>query len=255
MNNDVIFHVAEGIATICLNRPAKLNALTLDMLDEIDKAIAAIERDPSVKVVVVRSSSSRFFCSGADIKEWGDLDPGKMGTHWIRAGNRVFRRLCELDQPTIAVLSGSALGGGLELALACDLRYAATTIKLGFPEASVGAIPGWMGGARLAETIGLGRAREMILTGEAIDATTAQQWGAVNDVVAQEELHARVTHVCAVLSTRSRTSLSVAKRLLRMCETGQLDIAHELAASVCKSSDDAAEGVQAFREKRVAHFR
>ena len=126
----VLFHIDDRVATITLDRVARHNALSLAMLTEIDLALAQIENARDVHVVVIRSASTRFFCSGADIGEWGDIDPEGMGSRFVQAGNRVFRRIAELDVPTIAVLSGSALGGGLELALSCDFRYASTGAML-----------------------------------------------------------------------------------------------------------------------------
>ena len=253
--SDVLFDIAGHVATITLNRVSRHNALTMAMLAAIDSAIANVEDVAGVRVLVVRSASSRFFSSGADINEWGDIDPEGMGSRFIRTGNRVFRRLAELDIPTIAVLSGSALGGGFELALSCDFRYASETALLGFPEASVGAIPGWMGCQRLSDLVGANRSRELILLGEPIAASRAAEWGIINEALAQEQLDARVTDVCSLLQRRSRASLSVGKRLLRIVESGQTELAHEFAASVCKATPDALEGVKAFREKRHAEYR
>ncbi len=218
---DIEFRVDDAIATLTLNRAAKRNALTLDMLDQIDAALACVERDPRIGVLLVESASEQCFCSGADIKEWGDLDPQRMGSRWIRSGNRVFRRLAELDIPSIAVLAGDALGGGLELALACDLRYASRDARLGFPEAAVGAIPGWLGCRRLAGLVGPARSRQLVLTGEAISAERAESWGILNEVLPAGQLSSRVSEVCSVLLSRSSTSLSVGKRLLRARRIGR----------------------------------
>jgi enoyl-CoA hydratase/carnithine racemase len=253
--SDVLFDIAGHVATITLDRVSRHNALTMAMLVAIDSALANVEGAAGVRVLVVRSASSRFFSSGADINEWGDIDPEGMGSRFIRAGNRVFRRLAELDIPTIAVLAGSALGGGFELALSCDFRYASEKALFGFPEASVGAIPGWMGCQRLSDLVGANRSRELILLGEPIAASQAAEWGIVNEALAQEQLDARVADVCSLLQRRSRTSLSVGKRLLRIVESGQAELAHEFAASVCKATPDALEGVKAFREKRHAEYR
>ncbi|MEK6422855.1 MAG: enoyl-CoA hydratase/isomerase family protein [Burkholderia gladioli] len=255
-DDDIRFDIDnQRIATITLDRAHKHNALTLAMLDAIDHALVQVERS-AARVLLFRSASERFFCAGADIREWGDIDPAAMGTRFIRAGNRVFRRIVELDVPTVAVLNGSALGGGLELALACDLRYAAASARLGFPEAAVGAIPGWLGGTRLAALAGVGRAREMVLLGEAVDAERAARWGIVNEAVPDAQLDARVAAVCETLRSRSSVSQSVAKRVLRASAQtdGIGDVLHELAASTCKATPDAEEGVAAFREKRAARF-
>jgi len=254
-NSNILFHIDGRVATITLDRVARHNALTMAMLADVDSALAQIENARDVRVVVFRSTSSRYFCSGADIDEWGDIDPEGMGSRFIRAGNRVFRRIAELDIPTISVLSGSALGGGLELALSCDFRYASIDAMLGFPEASVGAVPGWMGCQRLSDLVGTGRSRELVLLGEPITAARAAEWGIVNEALPQEQLDERVAEICALLQRRSSASLSVGKRLLRMVESGQAELAHEFAASMCKASPDALEGVKAFREKRQAEFR
>jgi enoyl-CoA hydratase/carnithine racemase len=254
--NAVLFHHTGTIAILTLNRLARLNALTLEMLQHIDQILEEIETDNEISVLVLRSASQRIFCAGADVNEWGAIDPEKMGSRFIRAGNRVMRRIAELDKPTIAVLNGSALGGGLELALSCDLRYALSSIQVGFPEAAVGAIPGWMGCQRLANLVGPARAREMILLGASISAATALDWGVINGVSETlEQLDEQVHDVCALLGKRSRVSISVAKRLLRLIEPSGTEAVHEFAASVCKSTPDAEEGVAAFREKRVAIFR
>lgn len=253
-NSDVLFNISGCVATITLNRVSRHNALTTQMLEQIEQSIASVERNDEVRVLKLETASQRFFCSGADINEWGDIEAQKMGSQFIREGNRVFRRLAELDKPTIAVLSASALGGGFELALACDLRYASVDANVGFPESSVGAIPGWMGCARLVELVGATRTRELVLLGDPITARRAAEWGIVNEALQPDDLRTRVDIVCETLQKRSRTSLSVGKRLVRMMETGQPEYAHEFAASVCKASADAIEGVTAFREKRHAKF-
>ena len=254
--NPVLFHRNGAMAVVTLNRPARLNALTLQMLSDIDRILDEVEADSTVSALVFKSSSDRFFCAGADVNEWGAIDPEAMGSRFIRAGNRVMRRIAELDKTTIAALSGGALGGGLELALSCDLRYALSSIQIGFPEAAVGAIPGWMGCQRLANLVGPARAREMILLGSPVSAQTAEGWGLVNGLAeTRDELDEDVENIGEILSSRSKVSISVAKRLLRLVEPSGTEVAHEFAASVCKSTPDAVEGVAAFREKRAAAFR
>lgn len=254
-HHEIEFRVEQGIARFTLNKPATHNALTLDMLRALDEGLAQLEGLAGIRCIVIGSASGRFFCSGADIKEWGDIDPAQMGSRFIRAGNRVFRRIREMDVPTLAVLSGHALGGGLELALACDFRYAAEGIKLGLPEATLGAIPGWMGAQRLCALAGAGRMHQLVMLGDTFDAQQALAWGIVHEVVAKEQLEDQVQAICARLVARSPAALAVGKRLMRMIEPPALDIAHEFAASVCKGTADAREGVAAFREKRPANYR
>ena len=178
-----------------------------------------------------------------------------MGARWIREGNRVFERLARLDAVVICLMGGNALGGGLELALACDIRLAASDARLGFPEVGIGAIPGWLGCARLQELVGAGRARQMILTGEPIAAPTALLWGLVNDVVPRPDLPLLADNLAATILSRSPVAISAAKRILNAgLDAPRLSAMHELAASVCMASADAAEGLAAFREKRPPVF-
>ena len=165
------------VATITLNRPEKLNALTLPMLAALDEALLAIDADPDVRVVVIKGSGPKAFSAGADVVAWSSLAPLDMWRTWTRTGHRVMERLESLRQPTIAALNGIAYGGGLELALACDLRLAADHVKLAAPEVGIATVPGWGMTTRLATIVGPARAKQMILTGIPIDAERAAAVG------------------------------------------------------------------------------
>ena len=165
------------VATITLNRPEKLNALTLPMLSALDEALLAIDADPDVRVVVIKGSGPKAFSAGADVVAWSSLAPLDMWRTWTRTGHRVMERLESLRQPTIAALNGIAYGGGLELALACDLRLAADHVKLAAPEVGIATVPGWGMTTRLATIVGPARAKQMILTGIPIDAERAAAVG------------------------------------------------------------------------------
>lgn len=248
--------VEGGIARILLRNESRRNALTWDMLRQLDDALEQIESGPSVRVALVQAEGERCFSSGGDIRDWGERSPDRMGREWIRGGNRVFRRLAELDAVVICLLEGDVLGGGLELALAADIRLAARDIRLGFPEVGIGAIPGWLGCARLEELIGSGRARQMILTGLPIDAETAERWGLVNEAWPRDGLRARADEIVRAVLTRSPVAVSTAKRLLNLSrDVDRLAPAHELAATACRASADAAEGLAAFAEKREPDYR
>jgi enoyl-CoA hydratase len=251
----VLCEIANGRAMLTLSHPARLNALTLRMLRELDSHLARIEADASVRAVIVDAAGERAFCAGADVTQWGALTPQAMGRLWIREGNRVFQRVAELDAAVICALSGDAFGGGLELALAADIRLGAEGIRLGFPEVGIGAIPAWLGCARLQELVGTGRARQMILTGEPIDARTACAWGLLNEQVARAELRSRAEELASLIARRSSIAVSAAKRLLNAgLEASRFGGMHELAASACLASPDAPEGLAAFRDKRSPHF-
>ena len=178
------------VATITLNRPEKLNALTLPMLAALEEALLTIDADPEIRVAVIKGSGSKAFSAGADVVAWSSLAPLDMWRTWTRTGHRVMERLESLRQPTIAALNGIAYGGGLELALACDLRLAADHVKLAAPEVGIATVPGWGMTTRLTTVVGRARAKQMILTGLPIDADRAASWGLVSEVVPAADLDA-----------------------------------------------------------------
>ena len=241
-------------AEIALNRPEKGNALTLPMLHQLDRIAALIAPDRSLRAVVLRARG-RFFCTGGDIEAWGALSPDQMAREWILPGIQVFDRLASLPQPVIAALSGHALGGGLELALAADLRIAVQSAKLGVPEVTLGMIPGWMGTRRLAETIGVARARHMTLLGLPISAAQALDWGLVTALATdaadlEQQLGVWVAKLCA----NGPAAIALVKGILA---TMHQDQRHHHAAAVAHaaSTQDCQEGVRAFIEKRKPLYR
>jgi enoyl-CoA hydratase len=257
MEDEILFsrHERNGAAyaEIRLNRPAKGNALTLAMLDRLAELANALSKDRDVRAVVIRGAG-RFFCTGGDIQAWGPLSPHEMGTNWIPRGIAVFQAIANLPQPVIAAMSGPALGGGLELALAADLRLALTTVKLGTPEVTLGMIAGWSGVRRLAETIGVSRARHLTLLGTPISATQALEWGLITGIAETPELFETTlqTWVDRLLAN-GPIALSLTKGLL---QDSHADVGrhHAAAAAQAAASEDCAEGVRAFREKRSPVF-
>jgi enoyl-CoA hydratase/carnithine racemase len=254
--SDLILCSVDGpIATITLNRPDKLNALTMAMLEALDGACARIDRDDAVRAVVVASASPKAFCSGADIVEWAPLGAAGMWSRWIRDGQRVFDRLARLRQPTVAAIGGIAFGGGLELALACDLRLASEAARFALPEVTIGAVPGWAGTQRLPRVIGIGRAKQMILSGQPIDAAAAAAWGLVSEVVAPERLAVRALELARRIAENAPSAVQAAKQLADAAAGEGIATALEsLAAGFTAGADDAREGVMAFREKRAPKF-
>lgn len=248
--------VTEGaIATITLNRAEKLNAFTLSMLEALEAACTRIERDDAVRAVIVASASSKAFCAGADIIDWGPMGPAGMWAHWIRAGQRVFERLARLRQPTIAAVGGLAYGGGLELALACDIRIASASARFGLPEVTIGAVPGWAGSQRLPRLIGAGRAKQLILSGQPIDAAKAEAWGLVTEVVAPERLAARALELAQRIAENAPTAVQAAKQLVDAAGgDGVTATLESLAAGFAAGTEDGREGVAAFRAKRPPKF-
>jgi enoyl-CoA hydratase/carnithine racemase len=253
---DHILIAADGpVVTITLNRAEKLNAFTLAMLDALEGACARIARDDSVRSVIVASASPKAFCAGADIIDWGPLGPAGMWAQWIRDGHRVFERVARLRQPTIAAVGGIAFGGGLELALACDIRIAAASARFGLPEVTIGAIPGWAGSQRLPRLIGVGRAKHLMLTGQPIDAATAGAWGLASEVVPDDRLMQRALELARRIAENAPTAVQTVKQLADAAAgEGIATTLESLAAGFAAGTQDAHEGVAAFRAKRKPKF-
>jgi enoyl-CoA hydratase/carnithine racemase len=244
----------DGIVQIRLNRPDRLNALGVDMVDALQRAVAdAVEQ--RARVLLVRGTG-RAFCAGADLKERRGMDEAARLQH-NRAINAVVDALGAAPMPTIAVINGLALGGGCEIALACDLRYAAQDAQIGLTEARIGAMPGAGGTQRLPRVIGVARAIEMILTGEPVTGARAEQIGLVHAAVAPDELDAHVARVAGVLASRSPSGARTIKRVVYGgIETTLAEgLAQErLALRDILTSPDYAEGLAAFAEKRPPCF-
>ncbi len=241
-------------AEITLNRPDKGNALTIPMLERLAAIVATIHSEQTVRAVVIRGSG-RFFCTGGDIQAWGALSPLEMGRDWILRGIEVFDRIAALPQPVIAVLSGHALGGGLELAMTADLRIAIRPAKLGSPEVGLGIISGWMGIRRLAELIGVARARHMMLLGTPITADRALEWGLITALAEdpadlEQQLGAWLERLCA----NAPAAMALTKGILATMHQ-DLPHHHASAAAQAASTEDCKEGVRAFLEKRKPVFR
>lgn len=256
MAEEKILLVFDGpIATITLNRPEKLNAIDLGMLEELESATSEIEHHQEVRVALLTGAGERAFSVGADINAWSALEPLEMWRRWVRDGHRVFERVARLRQPVIAVLNGFAFGGGLELALAADLRLAAEHAELALPEVKLGTIPGWTGSQRLPALIGPARAKQMIFAGARLDAVTAEQWGLVNEMVPGDELMARAVHLAAEIAENAPISVQMAKQLVDGAVGEGTGVALEaLAGALAATTDDGHEGLAAFRERRDPRF-
>ena len=196
----IVVRQTEAIATIQLNRPEKLNAVDREMLDMLDAEVNRLHRDESVRVVVLEGSGERAFCVGADLNEIATFGPADI-RKWVNDGNRVLSRLANLPVPVIAAIHGYAVGGGLEFALACDLRIVSEDSSFGLPEITHGWFPGWGGTHRLLNVIGEAKAKEMIFLGERIDAQTAHSLGLVNRVVPRENLTEEVQQIAESLAS------------------------------------------------------
>ncbi len=251
----ILFTVADGVAVMTLNRPDKLNAIDTDMLDRLEALLSEIEADPDIRVLVLQAAGERAFCAGADINAWAELKPLGMWHTWIRRGHTLFGRLAGLRQPTIAAVQAIAFGGGLELALSCDLRLAAETAAFALPEVTIATVPGWAGTQRLPQVIGEVRAKQMIFTGERIDAATAVQWGLINASVPAAELNERVMELARRIAGNAPVSVQTAKQLVNAGLGRDTGPALEaLAGAMTGFTDDAEEGRVAWQERRPPKF-
>lgn len=256
MSSDLVTVEPGVVTTVRLNNPP-LNLVSLDVTKALTAALARIEQDEDVRAVVLAGTGDRAFCAGSDVKEFPSLF-GRVAEGKLIDENAVYNRLAELPLPTIAAIEGDALGGGLELALCCDLRVASDTALLGLPEVRLGVMPGSGGTQRLPRLIGLARAKELILLGELIDAETALSFGLVNRVVAQGQAESASLEIAKTLARRGPVAVREAKAVLNATLDGSLAAgqADELDASErVFSSDDMLEGAAAFVEKRPPHYR
>jgi enoyl-CoA hydratase/carnithine racemase len=243
-----------ALATITLRRPEKLNALDQGMIAALAAACDRVESERAVRVVLL-AGEGKAFSAGGDIEAWAALDPLTFGRLWIRDGHRTMDRLARLRQPTIAVLTGHALGGGLELAAVADFRVAEAHVRLGLPETGLGMVPGWSGTQRLVRRFGAQLVRRMSIAGEMLGADQALAAGLVDRVVPTGEGPAAAREMADRLLTRGPAALQVAKQMIALAEGEERDGAIEsIAGALIATTADLAEGVGAFRAKRAATF-
>jgi len=254
---NTLYEKKDGIATITINRPASLNAMSVETVQEIFARLEDAEKDENVKVVIITGAGEKAFCVGLDLKTVRDVTPVK-GVETARLGQKLTLAIEELGKPVIAAINGFALGGGLELAMACDLRVASETARVGQPEVNVGLIPGWGGTQRLPRLIGKGIAKELIFTGKMIDAKTAQAMGLINMVAPSDKLRSAAEELAKEIMSKPPIAIKLVKQLInRGTETdlGNALIHEAEAFGVLSSTDDYREGITAFTEKRKPEFK
>jgi enoyl-CoA hydratase/carnithine racemase len=247
---------ADGpVATITVSRPEKLNAFDIGMLRELASACEAVEENAAIRVAII-TGAGKAFSAGGDIKAWGGMRPEEFGHQWVRLGHRVFERLATLRMPHIAALNGHALGGGLELAAAADIRIAESQIKIGLPETGLGMVPGWSGTQRLVARFGAQVVRRMVLGGETFSATEAQGLGLVDVVVDTGAAVEAAKTYAARVATRGPAAIEVAKLMLSVANGEDNGSAVEALGSILVAkTGDLKEGVAAFSQKRPASFK
>ncbi len=254
--NNILIEENGSLATITINRPKKLNALNKETINELHNAFAELENDESIRVILLTGSGDKAFVAGADISEFSDFDV-KEGQELSRKGQEILFDFVEnLSKPVIAAINGFALGGGLELAMACHFRVASDNAKMGLPEVSLGVIPGYGGTQRLPQLVGKGKAFEMIMTAGMITADDAKQSGLVNHVVGLEELLPFCEKLGERILRNSPLAISAAiKAVNANFKDGINGFEEEIKQfGNCFGTEDFTEGTTAFLEKRKANF-
>lgn len=254
---NTLYEKRDGMATITINRPQAMNAMNEETIPEILSRLEDAEKDENVRVIVITGAGEKAFCAGLDLKPMRDINVIK-AVEMSRRGQKLTLAIEEVGKPVIAAINGYALGGGLELAMACDIRIASEKARIGQPEVNVGLIPGWGGTQRLPRLVGKGIAKELIFTGKMIDAKTAERIGLINVVVPPDELMSTVEELTKVIMSKPPIAIRLAKELINSSiETDQgTGLVHEAEAfGILSSTEDYREGVSAFIEKRKPEYK
>jgi enoyl-CoA hydratase len=254
---NVFFEKMEGIATIVINRPEKRNALNKETRLELLEIMKEIKADTNLRVAILTGAGDKAFISGSDINELKEMTPVEMYNFTTTLGQQLYTDFGNLDIPVIAMINGLCIGGGCEIAMACDIRIAADTAKFGQPEVLIGIIPGSGATQRLPRLIGMGKAKELIYTGNMIDAKEAERIGLINRAVPPERLKDEVWNLARNIAEKSQVIIRMAKKALSRSFESTLDmgLAYEaMTECLCFSTDDRKEGMSAFFEKRKPKF-
>lgn len=241
-------------AIITINRPQSLNALNAKTIQELSEAIDALNADQDCRVIILTGSGEKSFVAGADIKEFSDFNTEQAEALARNGQNALFNKLENSKKPTIAAINGFALGGGLELAMSCHIRYASDNAKLGLPEVTLGLIPGYGGTQRLPKLVGKGIANEMIFSAKMISATKAKEIGLVNEICTQDELLDKTKELAAQIAKNSPMGIEKAIEVINLSDTPEGYEAEIKAFGALFEMQDKQEGVAAFLEKRKPNF-
>jgi len=254
---NLLIETDNGVTLLTINSPQTLNALNSEVLGELECALYELNLDPAAKAVILTGAGEKAFVAGADIKEMAEMSSFE-GHRFGLKGQRVMMLIEKMTKPVIAAVNGYALGGGLELAMACDFIYASEKAKLGFPEVTLGIMPGFGGTQNLARLIGTNRAKEMIFTGRMIDAVKACSWGIVNEVFPPDALLPKARETARLIATVGNIGVAYAKDAIAngLDMTKENGFRYEASLfGVLFATDDQREGMKAFVEKRKAAFK
>jgi len=252
----LLTHLSDGIFTITVNRPEKLNALNKNVIEELADAIDEVNINNEIKAVIITGNGTKAFVAGADISEFLTLD-AEAGRSLVKKGQEeVFSKIENTPKPIIAAVNGFALGGGCELAMACHFRLASSNAKFGQPEVNLGLIPGYGGTQRLTQLIGKGKAMELMMTGNMIDADEAKTLGLVNHVTSSENLLGKTTEILQLIITKAPVAIKHIIALTNIAAIGDKDgLSKEINAfGKLFDTGDVKEGATAFLEKRKPVF-
>ena len=254
---NVLFHIQDGVGTLTFNRPKVLNALNTSTLNEVADVMGRAARDDSLRVLVLTGAGEKAFVAGADINEFLKLN-ALTARQFAQKSHRIFFDIEQLPKPVIACVNGFALGGGCEIAMACDFVYASDKARFGQPEVNLGILPGFGGTQRLPRLVGRGKAKEICMTGEMIDAQEARDFGLVARIFPADRLFDETMKVARVLASKSPVSLRSIKKVINCGTDVDLRSGCALEAEafgICFGTQDMREGVTAFLEKRNPEFK
>lgn len=250
------FERRDAVAVLTLNRPEALNALSPEMLDDLERALSRADADPSLRAVVLTGAGDKAFSAGADVAHMRTAGPMEARA-WARRGHQVAHMIENLTTPVVAAVNGFALGGGCEMALACDIRWAADTARFGQPEVNLGILPGWGGTQRLARTTSIGFAKDLILSGRMVGADEALRAGLVTQVHPKAELLDKAVELAATIAAKPAWAVSAAKAMCNLALGGDSPAPYDREAdlfALAFATPDQREGMDAFFEKRPPRF-
>ncbi len=255
MYKTLLTSLENGIFTVTINRPDKLNALNRDVMADLNEVTAEIEKNPEIKAVIITGSGTKAFVAGADISEFVGLNPSE-GAALAKTGQDIFFKIENASKPIVAAVNGFALGGGCELAMACHFRVASDNAKFGQPEVNLGIIPGYGGTQRLVQLIGKGRALELLMTGNMIEASIALEYGLVNHVVPQDDLLPKAKMILDQIIAKAPFAISKCISSANAVFSTENGYEVEIRSfGECFTTEDMKEGTGAFLEKRKPVFK